>query len=298
MANSVRAFGHFPLSIGTSLALEGLYALERTVEPSGSSFVDSQRQRMVANNQRFLKSTTQYAAVWVNLETIVRNVIEAYSKDEFKSQHLNDLVNDVFEDIEAIQTLIAEHDENNRELVVFIEDATERKWLFPHAQWKTPTTKAQIDKAYFHNNITRMVVDALLKDKQPLRVIKRHPPVSNDRIIMISHFPHQLFWGRYFTNILLLESHTGMLKERRQWNSKLKGISQKDPMPFNPFTLQVLGDGQLFAGESRVVQKELKALSVNATWTQVTSREKMLSDIKTRGGVVLQEVYNKTMVMF
>lgn len=299
MTASVRAFGHFPVSIGTSLALEGLYALERPVGPSESTFNDQQRQRMLENNKRHLRNGRHIDAVWVNLETLVRNVMEAYARGD--NPTVTQYVNDVFEDIDFLQRTVNEQSNHTHTLVIYLEDADERKWVFPQAQWRKPSTKLQLEKQYQLDMILRIVVSTLQGDNQPLRIVKRFPRQSGSQatlqqtVVLMTHLPHQLFWSRDFKHLLLLESHTGMLKDRSQWSSKLKGVSGKDGIPFNPFTLQVLGDNHLFAGESRVVQRELRALADKLHWTAITGRERMVSDLRSKGGVILQEVYNKTM---
>jgi hypothetical protein len=267
--------GEYPISVGTSLALEGFFRKEP--------------------NNRQERIRTAITKLWVNLETVVRNAIEAYPSDNLKTLPLNDVVDSVFEDVEAIQTTIRDQSEGSVALVLYYEDPEERKWLFPHAQWRVPTTERKKRISLLHDLATRQVSGMMLEKKMPLNIIKRRPPVSHDHVAILTHHIHNLFWERSFGYLVLLESYTGALKDANLWSGKMKGVDVRDQMPFNPLTLQILGDGSLFAGESRVIQRELKVLARNANWTKVTTRERILNDISRQGTPVLKEAYNKLM---
>lgn len=274
MSTYIRTLGDYPISVGTSLALEGFF-----------------KETSLRNKRLSVKVNK----LWVNLETIVRNAIEAYPSDSFQTLPLADIVDSVFEDIEAMQDVITNDSGGRIGLIIYLEDENERKWLYPHAQWRTPTTERQKRLALLNSIATRQIANTMKEQAMPLNIIKKRPPVSHDMIAMITHQTHNLFWERCFGYLLLLESYTGALKDSNQWSGKLKGVEDKDQIPFNPFTLQILGDGSLFAGESRVIQRELKTLAKTANWSKVTTREKIIHDIKRQGTPVLKESYNKLM---
>lgn len=275
MSTYIRALGDYPLSVGTSRALEGLFNKEAPLR-----------------NQRLSIKVTK---LWVNLETIVRNAIEAYPSDNILTLPLDDVIDSVFEDIEALQDVVINESDTRVGLVVYLEDDQERLWVYPHAQWRVATTERQKRIALLNSLAVRQISTTMKEQKMPLNIIKRRPPVSHDMVAMLTHHTHNLFWERCFGYLLLLESYTGVLKDTNQWSGKLKGIDDKDQIPFNAFTLQVLGDSALFSGESRVIQRELKALAKTANWSKVTTREKIVYDIKKHGTPVLKESYNKLM---
>lgn len=275
MATLIRELGDYPVSIGTSRAFEGLFG---KIDPP--------------LKQRSYKS---FGHLWINLETLIRNIIEAYSTEDLKLLDVSEVVTSLFEELEAIQTLVADESNGKLNLVVYFDDANERKWVFPHAEWRQPTTERQTKLHVLNSLSLRQAIAIIRERKMPLTVIRKRPTITHDNVVILTHHPHNLLWSPTFNYLMLLESYTGVLKDSNQWSSKLKGISEKDQIPFNAFTLQVLGDGSLFAGESRIIQRELKTLKNSCNWSKVTTSEKIVSDVKRHGSAVLKEAYNKLM---
>lgn len=105
----------------------------------------------------------------------------------------------------------------------------------------------------------------------------------NGKTAMITHYPIDLLSQYNFGELILLESHTGSLKERSEWYSKLtlpKDIGPK--IPFNILTLQVFGDkSKLFSSIKELKQKKtLLQLAEQKRWKAFTTNSKIKDDLK------------------
>lgn len=277
MSTPVREIGDLSLSIGSSLALEVFFGLRQppTRQPGH----------------------TKFSQLWVNLETLLRNVVAAYTADDLDSLTVIELVTVMLEELEFLEQAVLQHNDKLK-LVVYYDDPAGRDSLFPHAAWRVPTTNRQ---SIIHRLTSMTLAQTLsaIKDREwTLTVINREPPKTPANVAMLTHHAHNLLWWPNFNLLRLLESRTGKLKGTDEWSGKLKNIDVDAQIPFNALTLQVFGDNGLFAGESRTVRRELKTLAFNANWTKITTRDKIVSDMRTKGSVLLKETYNKLMSRF
>lgn len=277
MSMPIREIGDLSLSMGTSIALETFFGLRPPPvrQPTHAKFTQ----------------------LWVNIETLIRNAIAAYTSEDLSAVDVNELITVVMEELEFLEQAVTQHAEKLT-LVVYYDDPNGRNSLYPHATWRTPTTPRQ---SLIHRltTLTTVQVLAMIRDRQwTLTVIDRHPPKVAGNVAILTHHAHNLLWWPNFNLLRLLETRTGKLKAPDEWTGKLKNLTPETQLPFNEFTLQVFGDNGLFAGESRTVRRELKTLAFNSNWTKITTRDKVLSDVRSHGSVLLKETYNKLMSRF
>jgi hypothetical protein len=80
---------------------------------------------------------------------------------------------------------------------------------------------------------------------------------------------------------VLLETHTGAIKNYLQWNTKLTKGKDLVRMPFCKFTLQVFGDnGNVFSPMSMALKEAVTKLSVDDNWTNVATQDRLIYSIK------------------
>ena len=81
---------------------------------------------------------------------------------------------------------------------------------------------------------------------------------------------------------MLLESHTGKIKTRVEWNSKYYPYPSGDMsiLPFNRTLLLVFGDKIQFSPNEMKLRQYVMGAAVKGKWTPLTTREKMLNDFK------------------
>lgn len=271
-----REIGQYPISIGTSLALEGLFGIH-------------------PNQPKHQPVAAKFTHLWINIETPIRNLYAACDKEMLASVTITQAHDLIMEELYHIQEVVTDHPRSELTPVFYYDVFDELKWLYPKAQWRIATTERQQHMLNLET-LTRDAVLATIEEKQyPLTVIKGSPPVEAINVALLTHSSHQLLWRFKFNHLMLLESHTGKLKSPGEWSSKLKGISNDDHLPFTPFTLQVFGDGHLFAGEETAIKREVKSIATASRWTKVTTTEKIKNDITNKGSTTLKDCYNKLM---
>jgi len=261
----VRETGAFPLSIGTSLALEGL--LQRH-----------------PNQARMPPGYKRIRGVWVNLRTLVRNFYASLTAAQQKEIVVEQAIELLMEECRAIPTVLSHETKNSLVVTFYVTDFDETKWLYPNAKYWKPST----EKQRFRHNLEHFTLIALTEhlDAEGLSytVVKKRPPTIPGVIALLTHYPHELLWRFQFDGLFLLESHTGKLKSYTQWRTKLKGVKDEDHIPFNDFTLQLFGDGTLFDAYPKQLRDEVRQLADTRNWTGVTTLEKIQSDVRRYGG--------------
>lgn len=267
-----RETGQFPLSIGTSLALEGLLGMHpnQPKQPSGAGRIKE---------------------IWVNLRTLIRNCYAGMSTEQSQKASIEQTAQVLYDEIQSLPDIIRQQAKGRYSIRLYQNDLSDLKWQFPKAKHKTPRTEKQ---RHYHNYemlVLKLLLDLLEADKIPVLKVVRKPPLQHTTIALLTHHPHELMWRFQFERMFLLESHTGKVKSVGQWSSKLNGVSEEDQLPVTEFTLQLFGDGSLLDAHPKKLRDEVKQLAMVRKWSAITTPAKIQSDILRYGGETLQQVY-------
>lgn len=260
-----RETGQIPISIGTSLALEGFYGSHpnQPKRPSGSGRISQ---------------------IWINLRTIIRNYYASMTSENARKATIEAGVSVILQELDTLFGLQHQPTQKPTKIVVYLNDLEDLEWHYPNALHKKPKTERQV---YYHT-VETMVLDQLLKhiDETKYPIVKIHykPPSTTAVIGLLTHYPHELLWRYEFETIFLLESHTGKLKPFSQWYTKLKGVKPEDQIPFNKLTLQIFGDNDTFEAQPKKVRDEIKQIALTRKWNPITTMEKIKDDIRRFGG--------------
>lgn len=249
-----REKGAFPISIGTSLAIEGAIG-QHPDQPSHPN-------ALLANNQ-----------VWFNLFTLFRNLYHALKAQDQKAATVGELYPALVEDILGCQTAVAQESGGKCQAVFYLNDYSTLPKRFPQAKLRQPSTEnQQIYQAIEQATLVRLL---------------REPPVEIERFqtaihgafgkaLIVTHYAFDLLARYSFASLNLLESHTGKIKPPSQWNSKLTGKHEDtDHLPFLALTLQVYGDGQQFMSLPGGLRAAILKVAKARQWTTVTTLEKV-----------------------
>lgn len=249
-----REKGAFPISIGTSLAIEGAIGQHPDQPPHTNA--------LLANKQ-----------VWFNLFTLFRNLYQSLKAEDQKAATVVDIYPALVEDILGCQTTVSQESGGKCEAVFYLNDYSTLPKKYPHAKLRQPSTENQ--------QIYQAIEEATL-----LRLL-RNPPVEIERFqtsiqghfgkaLMVTHYSFDLFARYSFAELNLLESHTGKIKPPSQWNSKLTGKREDtDHLPFLMLTLQVYGDGQQFMSLPGGLRSAILKVAKARQWTSVTTIDKV-----------------------
>lgn len=268
-----RDVGQLPISIGTSLAFEGLLGIH------------PQKPEQPTN----VKTIQQ---VWVNIRTLARNLFEAMPTEKALGIDFTAAVGVLLTEVQTIQIALTQYGCSSK-VRFYLASKDAVKWTFPKAKFKEAKTPKQIAYVMFE----RFVCIELYQQMKALNIdvmeIDAKPKPGEGIVAILTHYPHELLWKPQFSRLLLLESHTGKLKTYNTWYTKLTGLKGKGvdcPMPFTEFTIQVFGDGQTLEGQALSIRKELKELATEKKWTGITTPDKVYHGIM-NGSKELKDLY-------
>ncbi len=270
-----REVGKFPLSIGTSFAIEGLLGVHEgnPHQPSGHKGI---------------------ALLMVNIRTLVRNYREAVKANDVDRIDYHSAALSILAEMKAIPEVIRQS-RRNIEVVYYHQAIEDIKQQFPNATYKRPKTDKQVAVDTYEKFVIRLLMAECINEKFPVQIVKRSPIPRNLITAIYTHYPKDLFWKGSFERLFLLESHTGRLKTYVDWYTKMNSIKADNQVPLNEFTLQVFGDKHLFEGQDKKVKTELKELAKVKRWNGTTSSAKVAVDVRSSGSVLLRETYGSLM---
>lgn len=260
MAFGERERGQFPLSIGTSLAFEaaaGVYP-ERPEKPAPFSSVKE---------------------IHINLRTIYRNLIGSVPTEIRDAMLPKDVQMALCEELQIIDSVVDDVTNRSVKPIVYFSEYADLKKKFPNATLREPKTPKQIQahgleeaslQLYFEQNPDSSVVR-----------IKHDIQTEHPSSLIITHLPVDLLAVYKFKQLRLLESHSGKIKPRTAWNSKLTGGKNLENMPFNKFTLQLFGDNNNhFVAKLPTLKREVEAIALKDNWSPLTTAAKIESSLK------------------
>lgn len=265
---NTRTISAFPLSIGTSLAFESLF--DPKLDPYDPSRQIPERIDI-----------SKYQEIWINISTLFRNIVGAIDKSavgkilprEYKSaiDFEIDVINNLFQiegkglckpiyyfcdykDIEAKLSIKG---------VTFRKDKTDNQKLYK--QHLTETVKL-ISKSTDEIIIT----DHELKPKQRVSAL------------IMTHVPYDLLSYTNFSKLDLLESHTGKLKPRYEWNTKYAPVGENDMnmLPFLRRLYLIFGDKILIHPSDYKLRKLILDIAHKRQWTPMTTEAKIIQDFE------------------
>lgn len=261
LANQIvaRETGQYPLTIGTSLALEGAIGIH-------------------PENSDPNPAIGTVKAVWVNVRTVIRNLINSLPT-ELRGRCLpQDLWEVVYEDLMVIPNVVTDAAAGRVGVHFYYTTHQSLKRRFPGAIIKEPKTELQHFLQKLEDNTLKLV----LENNQHLQIGEFDVELTGrwPASLIITHQPVDLLSRYNFESLKLLESHTGKVKGPGEWNSKLQNGKELVNIPFNRLTLQIFGDsGGTFVGQRSPVRKEVIAAATRWGWTSVTTVEKVKTDL-------------------
>lgn len=272
-----RTISAFPLSVGTSLAFESIF---RSTQPS----IDPERKVPQWVDMG------DYQEFWVNLSTLFRNMMGALDKTAALTVNYHQLRDALIGEMETIQSLVRNEGGNKTKVIFFVcgyEKLAKSESKFVQLR-KDDTVNQKIYRA-LHDQTLKLIL-AELHQSDTLRVydseIGKPPPngpstptTGKPVALLLTHIAWDLTSFKNFTTLDLIESHTGALKKRPQWYSKYQNGRELVMIPFMEGFLKVFGDSEHFRPMDIRLRKDIIELAQEYRWTQVTTREKVRSNL-------------------
>lgn len=263
-----REVGILPVSIGTSLAIEGLQS----------------------------HNIPKYDNLWINVRTIYRNLIASVDTATRDSASPDDVAAAMLDDIQHVNEGVFTITQGRVVPVYYLSAPETLANVLPEAIVRSPQTPLQKATAELSEAAIRIVVKEL-GDKNVLRF---RPILSGTGVtLLLTHFPTDLLGRKNFAELMLLESHTGKIKRYAEFNSKLTSGNSLAQLPFNGFILTMFGDNNVLLKQAPPkIRAMVLELADKYRWTPVTTRDKIKYSIDSVRDAFskqfLQKVLSKT----
>ena len=259
-----RAIGEtLPVSIGTSLIVDGPKA-------------DPSRWNQV---------------VLINLLTLSRNIIQSVPAASQFDLRSDDVTEVVLTEMDILRQSLNAY-APGVQVEFYLPDYKLIYIDFPMAKPRLFNTK---NKQF----VQQMMLDVRVKLKElieeenkkrderkqeplPIRIMRGWKLDKDKRkTTILTSFPTDLLSQYQFPALTLLESHTGAVKSRREWNTKLNWHKKEDivNMPFMKFTLQVFGDDVFIIQQNLKVKQWVVDMSKRDRWTPITTESTIRGSI-------------------
>ena len=262
---SLRSISGFPLSIGTGLAFETLFEPIQSVQ-------DPERIRPPQLDLAL------YDTMWINVSTLFRNLVSALPTGEFAKTDVYDLVATLESEMEVIQSLFAQASETCVPLFYYCTYDSlfsyEKKQAVKALKLRHPSTDSQL----YYQDTWEKVLKVLEQRSDTLRHFKDAlAPDRYEKAFVLTHQPYDLTLFRKFMQLDLLESHTGIVKPRHQWNTKYHamGTESLQMLPFHRRLLLIFGDRVLIRPMHNAFRAKLIQVSNERKWNSLTTLEKV-----------------------
>ncbi len=272
-----RTYSSFPLSIGTGLALESLF--ENTIDRYDKT-------RDIPNKLK----VDDYKFHVFSVYTLARNIIAATNvKNRDLVIYNKDFMNAVLEEINVIGGL---YNNTKCKPIIFMPNYTKVAQVLNYGK-ESATGK-------LYNELVKLYT--VLKDlpkKASLPVITDFKMVTTEgKVLITTSVVADLLNVKNIRQLSLLESHTGRLKEKIDWNTKYHSIGSKplEVFPFMEELLYILGDNTITCPLKLSVRTELFNIAHDNNWTGKTTREKVIYDISKSS--LIKEIFTNYKKLF
>lgn len=271
-----RTVSGFQLSISTGMAMETLFT------PTQSVF-DPER---VAPERVAL---SRFTDVWINVDTLIRNILNATTFDESKDRFMppdriagvraNTVHDALQQEIELIQTLFMIEGGGRITPTFYVTDYTSFYTGKDPEHYKKRLASTDKQIAWFRIlDTTRQLA---LATNQSIKTFRNElQPSGQPNALILSHIALDLLSYNRFGNLELLESHTGKVKTRREWNSKYQplGTEKFENFPWCKPLLCWLGDKYVLKPLSITIRKRILEVSKLRRWTPMTAPAAVYQD--------------------
>jgi hypothetical protein len=254
-----RALGAIPVSIATSLAIESACGIHPEITVTKAP---------VLNNRLLM----------VNIRTLIRNIYGALETEIKKQLTTRQIITALMEEMSIIESCINKYSDGICSVVFYACSHGALKRLYPYAIHRQITTDIQIHYAHLEKMSIKELLD--IPNTHDIRTFDVGIEGKYPDTLMLTHLPVDLMSRYSFSQLLLLESHSGKIKNHLEWNSKLtKGVDLLK-IPFCKFTLQVFGDnGNLFSPMPQAIKEEVRRMAEEDHWTVTTTKDKIVYSI-------------------
>jgi len=224
-----RPMSGFPLSIGTSLALETLFT------PISPVYDED---RVVPDKP----DLSRYNLLLINVSTLLRNLIGSIPATELNAVKYTDIHTTLLEEMQFLKEFTVSF---SIPVSFYINSY---KYVTDTYGKQNRLRKATTAKQIYIDTINTYCLTKLKFEKEILSFNNQVTINKECRCLMLTHIPWDLLGYSKFNLLELLESNTGVIKTRSTWNTKYFQVPGKDMsiLPFMEYLLVTFGDSVMF----------------------------------------------------
>jgi len=277
-----RETSSFMVSVGTGLMLESLF--------------DTTSARIDESRTIDKIDVNKYTIHYYSVLTLVRNImssiknIKVFLADRYSHKHILKALK------EEINIIAALYSDTMCTPILYIPDYTN------YHKYKISDQEHNITNKMRLNEYTIECAKLLLKDNQELDMVMLSGDVTlprdNKDILITTHRAYDLLNYKRIPNLTLIESHTGKLKDNKEFNTKYHSLGKypKTVFPFTEHLLHFLGDDTMVKPLKFTIRSLLYSIAVENKWTPYTSDTKIRSGINREP--TLKEIYKSIHTVF
>lgn len=263
-ALSNRTMSAFPCSIATSLALETLFdGIQAPYDP----------ERIIPDRV----NVGAYNVFAINLMTLFRNIIGALPSGGEGAVMAGDLSDTLQFEVDFIRKLVKDATMGKTKMLFYASNYKNLARIHPHGKLRI----AHTDKQKQYNRLMEATLEDYFKhqpkggDSRLFDLHLKPKEEEKSKCLILTHYTYDLLSHIEFDELDLIESHTGVLKKRAMWHTKL--LNGKDlMMPLNACTLQVFGDSHTFSPQPMKLREQVLELSQRFRWHGATTKDRLV----------------------
>lgn len=227
-------------------------------------------------------------SLWINLRTLVRNFFGAMTKEHREAVMPQQAAELILNEMQIIESAIIHGANGRTEVTYYLCSLIGLNRRYPYALLRAPSTENQ-KMAYALEEAT---LQELLQLNPPhdLRLFELDFDDNQRNALIITHHPVDLLNRYRFKTLTLLESHTGALKPPNLWYTKLQNGKELANIPFDRMTLQLFGDGVMFASVDTKARKLLMELAAKNKWSPMTTKDYIVSTVRREHEPILESI--------
>lgn len=264
---SKRVTSSFGISIGTGLSLESLF------KPTHPRYDE---QRPIPEKVKL----ENYNVFAVNLMSIARNIVDSCSQisnDFLEVLKCKEFEDTICEEVNIIEGLMFGM---NTKLMVYLPDYDYISNSLNKGKIDT-FTKVAAKNLQIYRTLSKMQFSKLGVKLIRGNKLYKLPFRASDKILMYTTYSSDLL-NPY--NIKLLESHTGVVVDKENFNKRYKKLGDKpfNMLPFDEVLLYLLGDTvtSMLCTHGEKVRKLIYKKATEKNWTPKTSILTIVGELK------------------
>jgi hypothetical protein len=252
-----RTIGQYPLSIATSLALEGLAGIHEDHPESPAPIL-------------------KYEQLWVNMRTLFRNFMGSLEKSLAEMMDAGEAAITISEEMKYVEDIVRELNPNCK-VMFYMSNYSGMESKYPKAVIRMDTTSRQ--------KVFRSVANACLKElidkhkgEENFFVYQRKLEKADEgmhRAAILTHYAYDLLSAHLFKRLDLIESHTGIVKGKALWYTKYYQGKDLVMIPFREDMMQIFGDNETFHPMDIRLRRGIIETANKYNWTQLTTTDRI-----------------------